>query len=121
MFRPQSAELYESGLSISTADAEAGRASRIALRQRLHERMDRAGVDLWIAPSAVGPAPKGLGSTGDPAMNLPWTHAGMPVISLPFGDVDGLPLGLSLVGRFGHDETLLGQAAVVEAALVGNG
>ena len=121
MFRPQSAELYESGLNISTADAEAGRASRIALRQRLHERMDRAGVDLWIAPSAVGPAPKGLGSTGDPAMNLPWTHAGMPVISLPFGDVDGLPLGLSLVGRFGHDETLLGQAAMVEAALVGNG
>ena len=121
MFRPQSAELYESGLNISTADVEAGRASRIALRQRLHERMDRAGVDLWIAPSAVGPAPKGLGSTGNPAMNLPWTHAGMPVISLPFGDADGLPLGLSLVGRFGHDETLLGQAAMVEAALVGNG
>ena len=50
-------------------------------------------------------------------MNLPWTHAGMPVISLPFDDVDGLPLGLSLVGRFGHDETLLGQAAMVESAL----
>ena len=50
-------------------------------------------------------------------MNLPWTHAGMPVINLPFGEADGLPLGLSLVGRFGHDETLLGQAAIVESAL----
>ncbi|MCY3567421.1 MAG: amidase [Chloroflexi bacterium] len=119
MFRPQSAQLFEQGLEISSADAESGRASRIALRQRLHERMDRAGIDVWLAPSAVGPAPHGLGSTGDPAMNLPWTHAGMPVINLPFGDVDGLPLGLSLVGRFGHDETLLGQAAIVEAALAG--
>lgn len=119
MFRPESARLYEEGKGIATADAEAGRASRIALRQRLHERMDRAGIDAWLAPSAVGPATKGLGSTGEPAMNLPWTHAGMPVINLPFGVADGLPLGLSLVGRFGHDETLLGQAAMVESALVG--
>ena len=119
MFRPESARLYEEGKGVSTVDAEAGRASRIALRQRLHERMDRAGIDAWLAPSAVGAAPKGLGSTGEPAMNLPWTHAGMPVISLPFGDVDGLPLGLSLVGRFGHDETLLGQATTVESALGG--
>ncbi len=117
MFRPESAQLYEAGLAIAAEDAEAGRASRIALRQRLHERMDRAGIDAWLAPSAVGPAPDSLRTTGDPAMNLPWTHAGMPVISLPFGDVDGLPLGLSLVGRFGHDETLLGQAAMVESAL----
>ncbi len=121
MFRPESAQLYEEGGRIASAEAEAGRASRIALRQRLHERMDRAGIDAWLAPSAVGAAPKGLSSTGDPAMNLPWTHAGMPVISLPFGDLDGLPLGLSLVGRFGHDETLLGQAAMVERALASSG
>ena len=119
MFRPESAHLYETGLAISSADAEAGRASRIALRQRLHERMDRAGIDAWLAPSAVGAAPNSLRTTGDPAMNLPWTHAGMPVISLPFGEAGGLPLGLSLVGRFGHDEALLGQAAMVEAALAG--
>lgn len=120
MFRPQSAQFYETGLATSSTDAEAGRTGRIALRQRIHERMDRAGVDVWLAPSAVGAAPRGLGSTGDPAMNLPWTHAGMPVVNLPFGDVDGLPLGLSLVGRFGHDETLLGQAATVESALEGS-
>lgn len=120
MFRPESARLYEQGLQISTADAEAGRAGRITLRQRLHERMDRAGIDAWLAPSAVGPAPHGFSGTGEPAMNLPWTHAGMPVINLPAGDAEGLPLGLSLVGRFGHDETLLGHAAIVESALAGS-
>ncbi len=119
MFRPESARLYEQGLQISTADAEAGRAGRIALRQRLHERMDRAGIDAWLAPSAVGPAPQGFNGTGEPAMNLPWTHAGMPVINLPFGDQEGLPLGLSLAGRFGHDETLLAHAAMLESALAG--
>ena len=32
----------------------------------------------------------------------------MPVINLHFGEIDGVPLDLSLVGRFGHDEALLG-------------
>ena len=117
MFRHESAAFYERGRKVDRAAAEQGRAGRIQLRQQLHERMDRAGIDLWLCPAAVGPAPRGLASTGDPAMNLPWTHAGMPVISLPYGEVEGLPLGLQLVGRFGRDEALLGQAIQVETAL----
>ena len=117
MFRHESAAFYERGRKVDRAAAEQGRAGRIQLRQQLHERMDRAGIDLWLCPAAVGPAPRGLSSTGDPAMNLPWTHAGMPVISLPYGEVEGLPLGLQLVGRFGRDEALLGQAIQVETAL----
>lgn len=117
MFRHESAAFYERGRKVDRAAAEQGRAGRIQLRQQLHERMDRAGIDLWFCPAAVGPAPRGLSSTGDPAMNLPWTHAGMPVISLPYGEVEGLPLGLQLVGRFGRDEALLGQAIQVETAL----
>ncbi len=117
MFRHESATFYERGRRIDRAAAEQARASRIQLRQRLHERMDRAQIDAWLCPAAVGAAPRGLASTGDPAMNLPWTHAGMPVISLPYGELEGLPLGLQLVGRFGRDEALLGQAVQVEAAL----
>ncbi len=117
MFRHESAALYERGRKIDRAAAEQGRAGRIQLRQQLHERMDRAGIDLWLCPAAVGAAPRGLASTGDPAMNLPWTHAGMPAISLPYGEGEGLPLGLQLVGRFGRDEALLGQAVQVESAL----
>jgi Asp-tRNA(Asn)/Glu-tRNA(Gln) amidotransferase A subunit family amidase len=74
--------------------------------------MTQAGIDLWVCPSAPGPAPQGITSTGSPLMNLPWTHAGMPAISLPAGHAaNGLPLGLQCVGAFMTDEHLLKWAA----------
>ncbi len=70
--------------------------------------MEKNGIDLWIAPSAPGAAPKGLESTGDPIMNLPWTQAGLPVLNLPAGtNSGGLPLGLQLIGKWYEDEALL--------------
>ena len=42
--------------------------------------------------------------------------SGSPVVSVPVGLLDGLPVGLSLVGRIGGDRELLGVAAAVEAA-----
>ena len=50
-------------------------------------------------------------------MNSPWTQAGVPAVSLPAGRVDGLPIGLQLVGRFGEDETLLAAAVALEPLL----
>jgi Asp-tRNA(Asn)/Glu-tRNA(Gln) amidotransferase A subunit family amidase len=84
---------------------------RLALRHELEEAMTREGIDLWVCPSAPGSAPEGLANTGSPLMNLPWTHAGMPSISLPAGyAANGLPLGFQCVGRFMHDEQLLAWA-----------
>jgi Asp-tRNA(Asn)/Glu-tRNA(Gln) amidotransferase A subunit family amidase len=41
-------------------------------------------------------------------MNLPWTHAGMPAVSLPAGHTaNGLPLGLQCIGAYMADESLL--------------
>jgi len=50
-----------------------------------------------------------LDSTGDPAMNLPWTHSGLPALSVPAGRAkNGLPLGLQCVAGWQRDEELLG-------------
>ena len=47
-------------------------------------------------------------------MNLPWTHAGMPVISLPAGfAAHGLPLGLQCICGYMKDEVLLEWSAIV--------
>jgi len=74
--------------------------------------------DVLLAPSAVGEAPEGLGSTGDARFNAIWTLAWTPCITLPAGTGrKGLPLGIQLIGpRFG-DEALLDAAAWVEARL----
>ena len=76
-------------------------------------------IDLWIAPATPGPAPLGLESTGDPVMNLPWTHSGLPTISLPCGTNEtGLPLGLQVIGGWYQDEQLLAWAEELERVFV---
>jgi amidase len=87
-----------------------------AFRQRLDDLFGE--FDVLLAPSAVGEAPEGLGSSGDARFNAIWTLAWVPCVTLPAGTGRrGLPLGLQLVGpRFG-DEALLDAAAWVEARL----
>ena len=107
-YHPKTAELIRRGQAVTSGEYEHASAGRAQLREELHELMTRHGIDLWIAPAAVGVAPRGLESTGDPVMALPWTHAGLPALSLPAGtDAAGWPLGLQVVGRFGEDERLL--------------
>jgi Asp-tRNA(Asn)/Glu-tRNA(Gln) amidotransferase A subunit family amidase len=74
--------------------------------------------DILLAPSAVGEAPEGLGSTGDARFNAIWTLAWTPCVTLPAGTGrKELPLGIQLIGpRFG-DEALIDAAAWVEARL----
>ncbi len=79
--------------------------------------MEQYGIDLWLCPAAPGPAPVGLTSTGNPIMNLPWSHSGLPTLTLPAGTWDGLPLGVQLVGRWYQDERLMAQAALLEPDL----
>lgn len=117
-YHPKTAELIRRGQQVSPTDYETAMASRALVRDELTALMDAHGIDLWLSPAALGPAPRGLESTGDPVMNLPWTHAGLPTVSLPSGfDGQGLPLGLQLAGRFGDDEVLVESAVVLESAL----
>jgi len=104
LYASETAALIREGQTVSAAEAAAARAGRDTLRGELEAALDDAGVQAWIAPAATGPAPHGLETTGDPIMNLPWTHAGLPVAALPAGRAEnGMPLGLQIVGRFGED------------------
>ena len=76
--------------------------------------------DVLLAPSAVGEAPLGLGSTGDARFNAIWTLAWTPCVTLPAGTGrKGLPLGIQLIGPRFRDEALLDAAAWVEGRLGG--
>ena len=81
--------------------------------------MEQGAIDLWVSPAAPGPAPEGITSTGNPIMNLPWTHAGMPAMTLPAGHAaNGLPLGLQFVAATMADEELISCAEKLAELLV---
>jgi Asp-tRNA(Asn)/Glu-tRNA(Gln) amidotransferase A subunit family amidase len=55
-------------------------------------------------------------------MGVPWTHAHLPVVSLPIvSSPETLPLGIQLAGRPGRDEQLLGLAGLIETVLRAEG
>jgi Asp-tRNA(Asn)/Glu-tRNA(Gln) amidotransferase A subunit family amidase len=67
--------------------------------------------DAIVTPPAAGTAPKGLGSTGDPAFCTLWTLLGTPAVTLPLmKGANGLPLGVQLVGPRHGDARLLRTA-----------
>ena len=106
LYRPRTAEINEIGKKVTHNELGAARAGCSRLRTDLEARMTATEIDLWVRPSACGPAPTGIHATGDPNMNLPWTHAGRPVITLPAGWADnGLPLGLQFIAPFEADES----------------
>jgi Asp-tRNA(Asn)/Glu-tRNA(Gln) amidotransferase A subunit family amidase len=71
--------------------------------------------DAILTPPALGTAPKGLASTGDPVFCSIWTLLGMPAITAPLMQGEnGLPLGVQLVGRKGWDARLLRTARWLE-------
>ena len=121
LYKPLTRQFLLRGREIPEARLREGREGRGRLRHQLERIMAAEGVDLWICPSAPGPAPRGLQATGDPVMNLPWTHAGLPALSLPAGLLGRLPLGLQCIAAHGRDEALLAWGAALEAALGSGG
>ena len=118
LYHPKTAVIIEKEQEVLREEFNAGLAGREKLRSEILRLMVQHGMTALVAPSAVGPAPEGLESTGDPIMNLPWTHCGLPVISLPSGlSGNGLPLGLQVIGCWQQDEVLLRLAASIEEIL----
>ena len=85
------------------------------LKQRESVRAAYARVaahfDAVVTLGACGAAPVGLGTTGNPAMNVSASLLGCPALTLPVLADEDLPLGLQLLGRRDEDAALFGVAS----------
>jgi Asp-tRNA(Asn)/Glu-tRNA(Gln) amidotransferase A subunit family amidase len=68
-------------------------------------------ADAVITPSTLGPAPVGLKFTGPPDYNAISSGLEVPAISLPLMTVEGLPVGLQIMGFKDRDADLVAHAA----------
>jgi Asp-tRNA(Asn)/Glu-tRNA(Gln) amidotransferase A subunit family amidase len=125
IFRERAPELLSEGLSerlksgASIAAQDYIRA--VNMREPLYASLDEVltQYSAILTPASLGPAPKGLASTGDPAMNGLWTFLGVPCVTLPLLEAEGLPIGVQLVGRRGDDGRLLRSARWLVRHLAG--
>ena len=93
-------------------------ARRTARRARAALAEFYSGVDAILTFSSPGPAPRGLGSTGDARFNRLWTLMGNPCVNVAgYADPGGLPVGVQVIGSFGRDDQALSAAMFVETAI----
>jgi Asp-tRNA(Asn)/Glu-tRNA(Gln) amidotransferase A subunit family amidase len=74
-----------------------------------------------ITLAAASEAPVGLKSTGSPTFVVPATALGVPAVTLPLLQANGLPLGLQVIGFEHKDADLMATAAGIEAILGNSG
>lgn len=91
-----------------------------AIAWRCRARLDDVfrEYDALLSPSAMGEAPEGLASTGDPIFGASWTVLHGPAVTVPaFHGPRGLPLGAQITGLPGKDGPTLLCAEWVRRAL----
>ncbi len=112
----QLTKMLERATSVTPAQYED--AQRLAAECRARVGALLGGERVLLAPSAVGEAPRGLGSTGSPVMNRVWTLLHVPCVSVPAGSgAHGLPLGVQVIGRVDDDARTLASAAWIARLL----
>ena len=95
--------------TMTLADYRAALTARAEIRAGYGELA--ADCDACITLAAPGAAPLGLQSTGNPVFNVPASLLGVPALSLPLLTVEGLPLGLQVMGFADRDAELFATAA----------
>jgi Asp-tRNA(Asn)/Glu-tRNA(Gln) amidotransferase A subunit family amidase len=86
---------------ITLADHRAALIERARIRALYAELA--ASYDGCITLAATGGAPKGLQSTGNSPFAVAGSLLGVPALTLPLFDIDGMPLGLQVLGFFNED------------------
>ena len=113
---------YVLARSITDEQIVIAQAGRDAVVSRMNEVFDGGDVVVCL-PTTVSPAPL-LGQRvserhtlrlRNSALTSIAGNTGRPQISLPLAEVDGLPVGLSLLGDYGADEQLIELAREIAA------
>jgi len=106
---PETRAGIEAGKAVSEAEYRTALARQARLQGDARALFGE--VDAFLTPAAPGPAPEGLGSTGDSVFNGLWTFLGTPAVTIPLLRAgNGLPLGVQLVGPPGGDGDLMRAA-----------
>jgi Asp-tRNA(Asn)/Glu-tRNA(Gln) amidotransferase A subunit family amidase len=87
---------------------------RRARTRALHAEL-AAECDACISLAAPAAAPMGLESTGDPSCTVHASLLGIPAVSLPVLQDEGLPLGLQVTGFVDGDAATFAAAAAIKA------
>jgi Asp-tRNA(Asn)/Glu-tRNA(Gln) amidotransferase A subunit family amidase len=113
-------KMIDAGLAVSPQQYDAARSLTRSCRAMLPDIFN--GLDVLVAPSAMGYAPSGIAATGDPLFNRIWTLLHVPVVQVPVSrGSHALPLGVSIVGGVGADRATLRAAEWIHARLGGSG
>ena len=114
IFAPDVVTRLRRGAAVTGPHYAEGRQRQRAWRRRVLEALD--GRDLLLSPSCGRPAPRIADS--DPLETTAvltqtvsmWVLPRTPVAGVPIGFVDGLPVGMQLVGKPLHEATVLAAA-----------
>jgi len=112
-------ERLAEGAKVSAGDYVRALAERDVMYGAVERALNE--VSALITLPSCGPAPKGLGSTGNPVFNGMWTYLGVPCVTLPLMTVDGMPCGVQLIGKRRDEGRLLAVARWVEAQVADRG
>ena len=114
---------YVTAGEITDAQVDAAQAGREAIIRRMGQVFEH-GPTVVCLPTTVSPAPP-LGQRvserhalrlRNSALTSIAGNTGRPQLSIPAAEVDGLPIGLSLLGNPGSDLTLIALAREYESS-----
>jgi Asp-tRNA(Asn)/Glu-tRNA(Gln) amidotransferase A subunit family amidase len=104
-------ERFKSAEAMEEGKYEELIAERARIRAQFAELATTA--DAAVTLSAPGAAPVGLGWTGDPIFVVCGSLLGVPAVSLPLLEDEGLPLGLQVLGFAQRDADLIATATAI--------